>query len=104
MMTKLAESDASNQTIMAIAGHMSQDMLAHYSHIRSAAKRRAVEALPQLCSRRRPPRHQSHHENNPINRRKPASSVNVYTTVCIDAFASRQQSQVVGLAGRAAGI
>ena len=32
--TKLAESQASDQTIMAIAGHVSQQMLEHYSHIR----------------------------------------------------------------------
>jgi len=43
--TELAESLASDQTIMAIAGHVSQEMLQHYSHIRLEAKRRAVEAL-----------------------------------------------------------
>ena len=43
--TKLAESATSEQTIMAIAGHVSRQMLEHYSHIRSEAKRRAVEAL-----------------------------------------------------------
>ena len=43
--TELAESDASDQTIMAIAGHVSPKMLAHYSHLRLEAKRQAVNAL-----------------------------------------------------------
>jgi len=36
---------AGGQTIMAIAGHVSRQMLEHYSHIRLEAKRRAVEML-----------------------------------------------------------
>lgn len=43
--TKLAESGASDSTIMAIAGHMDRAMLEHYSHIRAAAKRQAVDAI-----------------------------------------------------------
>ena len=43
--TELAESKASDQTIMAIAGHVSQRMLAHYSHVRLEAKRTALDAL-----------------------------------------------------------
>lgn len=43
--TKLSESQASDQTIMAIAGHLSREMLEHYSHIRLAAKRAALEAI-----------------------------------------------------------
>ena len=43
--TELAESQASDQTIMAIAGHVSVRMLAHYSHVRLEAKRNALEAL-----------------------------------------------------------
>jgi integrase len=43
--TELAESSASDQTIMAIAGHVSPKMLAHYSHVRLDAKRKALEAL-----------------------------------------------------------
>ena len=43
--TKLAESQASDQTIMAIAGHVSQQMLEHYSHIRVAAKRIALDSI-----------------------------------------------------------
>jgi integrase len=44
--TDLAESGkASDETIRDIAGHVSKQMLKHYSHIRMEAKRRAVEAL-----------------------------------------------------------
>jgi integrase len=43
--TELAESGASEQTIMAIAGHISRAMLERYSHIRVEAKRAALEAL-----------------------------------------------------------
>ena len=47
--TKLAESpDASEQTIMAIAGHVNRAMLEHYSHVRQAAKRRAVDSLDNV--------------------------------------------------------
>jgi hypothetical protein len=38
--TKLAESQASEHTLMAIAGHVSRKMIEHYSHIRMEAKRR----------------------------------------------------------------
>ena len=51
--TELAERDASDQTIMALSGHVSHQMLEHYSHIRMEAKRRAVEAL----ERERTPSH-----------------------------------------------
>jgi integrase len=43
--TELAESQTSEQTIMAIAGHVSARMLAHYSHVRVEAKRKALEGL-----------------------------------------------------------
>ena len=43
--TELAESQASDQTVMAIAGHVSPRMLAHYSHVRLEAKRNALEAI-----------------------------------------------------------
>ena len=43
--TELAESQASDQTIMAIAGHVSRQMLEHYSHVRLELKRKALEAL-----------------------------------------------------------
>ena len=35
----------SEQTIMAIAGHLSRRMLEHYSHIRIVAKRQALDAI-----------------------------------------------------------
>jgi len=38
-------SGANEQTIKAIAGHVSQRMLDRYSHIRLEAKRNAIEAL-----------------------------------------------------------
>ena len=43
--TNLCESGASEETIMAIAGHVSRKMLSHYAHIRTEAKRKAVEAI-----------------------------------------------------------
>ncbi len=44
--TDLAESGkASDETIRDLAGHVSKEMLKHYSHIRMAAKREAVGAL-----------------------------------------------------------
>jgi len=47
--TKLAESpDASEQTVMSIAGHVSVEMLRHYSHIRQEAKRKAVASLDNV--------------------------------------------------------
>jgi integrase len=47
--TKLAESPkASEQTIRAIAGHVTQEMLEHYSHIRQQAKRKAVKSLDNV--------------------------------------------------------
>ena len=39
--TELAESQARDSTIIAIAGHVSPKMLAHYSHIRIETKRQA---------------------------------------------------------------
>jgi len=44
--TDLAESpEASDATIMDMAGHVSKQMLKHYSHTRMEAKRRAVDSL-----------------------------------------------------------
>jgi len=43
--TDLAESGAGDEVIRDLAGHVSNDMLKHYSHIRTQAKRQAVEAL-----------------------------------------------------------
>jgi len=43
--TELAESGASEQTIKAMAGHVSERMLKRYSHIRLEAKRLAMQGL-----------------------------------------------------------
>ena len=43
LITELAESGAGDETIMEIAGHVSRQMLSRYSHIRTAAKRKALE-------------------------------------------------------------
>jgi integrase len=43
--TELAESQASDSTIMALAGHVSRKMLEHYSHVRQEAMREAVNVL-----------------------------------------------------------
>jgi integrase len=43
--TDLAESGAGDEVIRDLAGHVSKDMLKHYSHIRTQAKRNAVNAL-----------------------------------------------------------
>ena len=46
--TQLAEAGVPEQTLMAIAGHVSRQMLEHYSHIRMQAKREAVKAIDSL--------------------------------------------------------
>jgi integrase len=43
--SRLAESQASDSTIMALAGHVSRAMMERYSHIRMEAKRQAVDTL-----------------------------------------------------------
>ena len=50
--TELAESQTSDTTIMSIAGHVSRKMLDHYSHIRLAAKREALDQLSTAHGRR----------------------------------------------------
>jgi len=45
LITELAETGAGDQTIMDIAGHVSRQMLARYSHIRTEAKRDALEQV-----------------------------------------------------------
>jgi integrase len=45
LITDLAESGAGDETIRQIAGHVSPRMLKHYSHIRMAAKRVALESI-----------------------------------------------------------
>ena len=43
--TEMAEAGPSDATLMAVAGHMSRRELEHYSHMRMAAKRTALEKL-----------------------------------------------------------
>ena len=43
--TRMAEAGVPEQTLMSIAGHVSREMLEHYSHIRMKAKREAVATL-----------------------------------------------------------
>jgi integrase len=43
--SKMAEGQASDATIMALAGHLSRKMMEKYSHTRKEAKRRAIAAL-----------------------------------------------------------
>lgn len=43
--TEMAEGGASDATMMAVAGHMSRRMLEHYSHVRVAQKRTALDKL-----------------------------------------------------------
>jgi integrase len=46
--SRLAENpNVSEQTIKALAGHVSRQMLKRYSHIRSQAKQAAIQALRQ---------------------------------------------------------
>jgi len=45
LITELAESGAGDETIMGIAGHVSRQMLSRYAHIRTEAKRRALDEV-----------------------------------------------------------
>ncbi|HEX2521038.1 MAG TPA: hypothetical protein VHP35_02870, partial [Terriglobia bacterium] len=45
LITDLAESGAGDEAIKDTAGHVSQRMLKHYSHIRMKAKRKALETI-----------------------------------------------------------
>ena len=45
LVNEFSEGGASDQTIMDIAGHVSRQMLKHYSHIRMQAKREALDAV-----------------------------------------------------------
>ena len=54
LITELAESGAGDETIMAIAGHVSRRMLSRYAHIRTQAKRGALEDVDQKRMAARP--------------------------------------------------
>jgi integrase len=63
--TELAESQASDATIMALAGHVSRRMLDHYSHVRQEAKREAVNVLS--AKRPKKPAIEGYHTNYDTN-------------------------------------
>ena len=65
--SELAESQASDMTVMEIAGHVDHDMLRHYSHIRMEAKRRALEALDRSTPAVEP----TQQEKPPASEQKP---------------------------------
>ncbi len=67
--TELAEALNSDQTIMAIAGHIDPKMLALYSHVRKAAMRRAVLALGSGGTKK------GYDTNNGTNREQPIGMV-----------------------------
>jgi len=71
--TELAESQASDATIMALAGHVSRKMLEHYSHVRQEAKREAVNVL----SAKRPskPTTRGYDTNNDTNQLSPQQTL-----------------------------
>jgi integrase len=46
--SKLAEAQVADSTLMALTGHMSKRMLDHYSHVRNQAKRDAVAVLDSV--------------------------------------------------------
>jgi integrase len=47
VITKLCESGAGDETIRSIVGHVSQRVLRRYAHIRTEARRRALESIVQ---------------------------------------------------------
>jgi integrase len=57
--TALAEGGASDQVLMALAGHLSPTMTRHYAHIRDDAKRRALAALPSYIKKEPKPGEES---------------------------------------------
>jgi integrase len=58
--TRLAEAGVPDHTLKALAGHVSPQMLEHYSHIRMQAKRPAVAAIDAA----RPPEHADNAEGH----------------------------------------
>ena len=47
--SRMAEGQASDASIMAISGHLSRKMLEKYSHVRNEAKRDAIQALENVA-------------------------------------------------------
>ena len=55
--SRLAEGQTSDQTIMALSGHLSRKMMDRYSHVRNEAKRKAVEGLNSVKTERESPQY-----------------------------------------------
>jgi hypothetical protein len=55
----MAENGAADATMMAVAGHLSREMMEHYSHARMAAKRTALVKLESGLIK---PRHEDEEE------------------------------------------
>jgi integrase len=51
--TDLAETGASDEVIRSTVGHVSTQMLRHYSHVRTEAKRAALAAMEERNTKRR---------------------------------------------------
>lgn len=52
--SRLAENQNTDQTIMALSGHLSRKMMERYSHVRNEAKRRAVDGINSTQSTQTP--------------------------------------------------
>jgi integrase len=75
--TRLAERpDVSEQTIRSLAGHVSNQMLQHYSHIRSQAKQAAIRALEEQANETVLPEHgQRNGQSGGNTRREPEAKL-----------------------------
>jgi len=63
--TRLAERpEVSEQTIRSLAGHVSNQMLQHYSHIRSQAKQAGIRALEEQPIQANLPEHGQRNEQS----------------------------------------
>jgi integrase len=67
--TELAESQASDATILAIAGHVSRQMLENYSHVRLDLKRKALDGLTTRKghSEVKQPGYDTNHDTTSVN-------------------------------------
>jgi integrase len=68
LITELAENGAGDETIMEIAGHVSRQMLSRYAHIRTEAKREALEEVERKRAAARRSGGESHSERQRIVR------------------------------------
>jgi integrase len=85
--TELAEGQGSDQTIRSIAGHVSEKMLEHYSHVRLDAKRAALDSLPNRSGESC---HVTNHVTNRPETQEPDSEV-------IEKNGGRQGTRTPGL-------